>query len=283
MLFASRNEIMQYCSDNLLEYHEDISNENTDIQRNKIRHMIIPLMEELNPSFRDGLIRTMGNLQDVNKIQLTEISNAWERIALRKGSDYYLSIEELKLLDPLGTYLYEFLKPFHFNSDVTSDIAVSLTGGPGKQFISRTHRVVRDRDSLIITAPEHEEKKQYYLDAMCSELNSPFKMKVSILERKYKYEIPESARTACIDLEKVQFPLIIRRWERGDYFRPLGMSGIKKLSDYFVDQKMSLPEKENTWILANGEQVVWIIGRRLDDRYKITSSTKNILMLELTG
>lgn len=283
LLFASRTEIGQYCIDNLLEYREDTSNENTEIQRNKIRHRVIPLMEELNPSFREGLIRTMGNLHDINKIQLIEIANAWERIAIRKGKDYYLSTEELQLLDPLVTYLFEFLRPFHFNNDTVNDIAASLKGGAGKQFLSRTHRIVRDRETLIITSLEPDDRTVYYLDATCSEMSSPIRMKVSILERKYRYEIPESSKIACIDMAKVQFPMIIRRWKRGDFFKPLGMTGLKKLSDFFVDQKMSLPEKEKTWILANGEQVVWIMGRRLDDRYKITPSTKNILMLELTA
>jgi tRNA(Ile)-lysidine synthase len=283
LLFASRKEITEYSKKNFLDYREDASNENTEIQRNKIRHMVIPLMEELNPSFRDGLIKTMGNLHDVNKIQLAEIRNAWERIALRKGNDYYLSIAELKLLDPLITYLYEFLKPFHFKTEVVGEIVSSLDSISGKQFLSRSNRLVRDRESLIVTSLVSDDRRIYYLDESTSELSSPLKMKVSIIERKYKYEIPDSPRTACIDIDKVQFPLIIRHWEKGDYFKPLGMSGIKKLSDFFVDQKMSLPEKENAWILANGEQVAWIIGKRLDDRFKITSKTKNILMLELIG
>jgi tRNA(Ile)-lysidine synthase len=283
LLFASRKEIRNYCSDNLLEYREDASNENIDIHRNKIRHQVIPLMEELNPAFRDSLIKTMGNLHDINKIKAAEIENAWERIAIRKGSDYYLSIAELNLLDPIATYLYEFLRPFHFNSEVVNDIVYSVGNLPGKQFLSHTHRLVRDRESLILTSLKRDNQKVHYVDATCSELSSPVKMKVSIIERKYKFQIPDSTRIGCIDIDKVQFPLIIRRWKRGDFFKPLGMSGIKKLSDFFVDQKMSIPEKENTWILANGEQVVWIIGRRLDDRYKITSATKNILKLELIG
>lgn len=283
LLFASRKEIEQYCIENNLEYREDSSNESLEFLRNKIRHKVLPLMEELNPAFREGLIKTMGNLRDINKIQLLEIEYAWKRVSTRKGQDYYISIAELKLLDPLPTYLYQFLKPFHFNSEVVNEIASGLDSISGKQFLSKTHRLVRDRDSLIVTSLELIDLKIHYLDATCRELSHPLKMKVSILERKYKFQIPDSERIGCIDLEKIQFPLIIRRWQKGDYFRPLGMTGIKKLSDFFIDLKMSLPEKENTWILANGEQVVWIIGRRLDDRYKITPDTKKILKMELIG
>ena len=96
-----------------------------------------------------------------------------------------------------------------------------------------------------------------------------------------KFKIPDAQFIACIDRDRVQFPLLIRKWQTGDYFKPLGMSGLKKISDFFIDSKLSLPEKENVWIVANGEQVVWIIGRRLDDRYKITPATQNILKLEL--
>lgn len=134
LLFASRNEIIQYCKNNMLDFREDISNENTEIQRNKIRHMVIPLMEELNPSFREVLIRTMNNLQDSNKIQLREINNAWERIMVRKGKDYYISIADLKLIDPIITYLFEFLRPFHFNNEVVSEIAATLDSSRGNVF-----------------------------------------------------------------------------------------------------------------------------------------------------
>ena len=281
LLFASRKDIEQYCRENSLEFREDLSNESLEFQRNKIRHKILPLMEELNPSFREGLIRTMGNLQDSQKILSTEIQNAWDRVAITRGNDYYLSISELKTFDPLPTYLFQFLKCFHFNNDVVNDIVAALDNGPGKQFMSRSHRIVRDREFLIVSEAGGEDVKVHYLDETTSELNIPVKMKVSIIETKYKFQISDSPRIGCIDMKKIHFPLVIRRWQKGDYFRPLGMNGVKKLSDFFVDLKLSLPEKENTWILANGEEIVWVIGRRLDDRYKITEKTKNILRMEL--
>ncbi len=281
LLFASRKEIEQYCKENQLEYREDLSNCNLDFHRNKIRHQVIPLMEELNPAFRDGLIRTIVNLQDSKKIESREIEQAWDRISERRGKDYYLSIAELKLLDPLNSYLFLFLKSFHFNSEVVNEIVLSLDNGSGKKFYSPTHRLVRDREFLIIRDQGEEDQSIHYLDETCRELNYPVKMKISILEKKYKFEIPESSKIGCIDLSKIQFPLVIRHWEKGDSFRPFGMKGEKKLSDFFIDLKMSLPEKESTWILTNGAEIVWVIGRRLDDRYKITSKTKNIFRMEL--
>ena len=281
LLFASRQEIEHYRHENFLDFREDASNQSLDYQRNKIRHTLLPVMETLNPSFRDGMIRTMGYLDDVSKIFDGAIHEAWERITLRKGNDYLISIAELKLLDPLPTYLFEFLKPFGFNSMVITDIVSSLDGISGKQFISPTHRLVRDRESLILTPLVAEGQRQFYLEAGMTEMSFPVHLKIAVHERKEKFPIPNSRFTACIDRDCVQFPLLIRRWKEGDFFKPLGMNGFKKMSDFFIDTKLSLPEKENVWIVANGEQVVWIVGHRIDDRYKITPATQNILRLDL--
>jgi len=281
LLFASRDEIELYRHENFLDFREDSSNQSLDYQRNKIRHTLLPVMETLNPSFREGLIRTMSYLEDVSKICDKAIHQSWERVALRKGKDYLISIAELKLLDPLPTYLFEFLKPFGFNSMVVSDIVSSLDGTSGKQFISPTHRLVRDRESLILTQSFPENRKQFYLEEGMTELAHPVHLRISVAEKKDKFKISTSRFVACIDHDCVQFPLLIRKWQQGDYFKPLGMNGFKKISDFFIDAKLSLPEKENIWILANGEQVIWIIGHRLDDRYKITSGTQHILKLEI--
>ena len=281
LLFASRKEIEQYRRKNFLDFREDESNKSLEFQRNKIRHTLMPVMETLNPGFRDGMIRTMGYLGDVSKIVDEAVARCWERVALRKGNDYVISIAELKLLDPLQTYLFEFMKPFGFNSVVVGDIVASLDGLTGKQFISPTHRIVHNRESLILTLLLQENKKHFYLEEGKLELLTPVHLKIEVIRGKETFKIPGSRFVACIDRDKVQFPLLIRKWEQGDYFKPLGMSGFKKVSDFFIDSKLSLPEKENVWLVANGEQVVWIVGHRIDDRYKITPQTQTILRLDL--
>lgn len=283
LLFATRAEIANWCIEHELEYRDDSSNSSLDYQRNKIRHQLLPLMEELNPSFRESLQKTIHYLKDVSTIYFQEIQQCWERVAIRKGREYHLSISELKLLEPMHTYLFEFLKPFHFNSEVVTQIQETLEGEPGKQFFSPTHRVVRDRDHLIITQLPGKEKLVYYIDEGLKDLTKPLSIQIRKLDRDQHFRIPRSAKVACIDLDKIQFPLKIRKWEQGDFFRPLGMNGFKKLSDFFIDEKMSLPEKENTWLVTNGEQVVWIIGKRIDDRYKITDETTRVLELVIGG
>ncbi len=281
LLFASRHEIEQYLNENQLNFREDSSNQSLNYQRNRIRHSLLPVMDTLNPSFRESLIKTMSYLEDVSKICDTAIQQSWERVAFRKGSDYLISIAELKLLDPLPTYLFWFLKPFGFNNMVVGDIVQSLDGMSGKQFISPSHRLVRDRDSLILTPVYLENSKHFYIEEETKELLVPIHLKISLIEKREKFKIPDSPLVACIDRNCFQFPLLIRKWQKGDYFKPLGMKGFKKLSDFFIDSKLSLPEKENVWIIANGEQVIWIIGHRLDDRYKITANTRSILKIEI--
>ena len=280
LLFASRKEIEKYRHENYLDFREDRSNSSLDYQRNKIRHTLLPVMETLNPSFREGLVKTMGYLDDSLKIFNQSIQQNWERVAQRSGRDYLISIPELKLLDPLATYLFEFLKPFGFNSDVVDDIILGLNGISGKQFLSATHRLVRDRESLILTPLLSENQRQFYLDENVEKMTHPVSLKISVVQNDDHFKMSKSPLIAYIDHDRIHFPLLIRKWQSGDYFKPLGMSGLKKVSDFFIDMKFSLPEKQNSWILANGEQLVWIIGHRLDDRFKITSDTKVILKIE---
>lgn len=281
LLFSSRMEIETYRRKNFLEFNEDSSNQSFDFQRNKIRHNLLPVMETLNPSFREGLIKTMGYLEDIAKISERAISMAWERAMVRNGDDLFISIAELKLLDPLSTYLFEFLKPFGFNSVTVEEIIASINGISGKQFLSPSHRIVHDRDSLILTKLFEDNQSHYYFDSDIKELVTPVRLKIGILTNDSSFRITGSRLMAYIDLDKVQFPLLIRKWQQGDYFKPLGMEGFKKVSDFFIDSKLSLPEKEKVWMVANGEQVVWIMGHRLDDRFKITHTTTKVLVLEL--
>ncbi len=281
LLFASRKAIEAYRFENHLEFREDRSNQDLDYQRNKIRHQLIPLMEELNPSFRGTLSKTMGILQDVYSVYQQEIAEMWSRVSIQKDDDYYISIRELTLLNPLNTCLFEFLKPFRFNSDVVAEIVDSLDGQPGKQFFSPTHRLIIDREYLMIRQTTKETDTVCYLEADQSMAEQPVKARVTRIKRDQQFRMDYSPKVALIDFDKLQFPLLIRKWKAGDYFRPLGMKGFKKVSDYFIDEKFSLADKERTWILANGEQIIWIMGHRLDDRYKITPETKEILRIEL--
>jgi len=280
LLFASRGEIENYRHELFLDFRMDATNQNLEFQRNKIRHSLMPIMDSLNPNFREGLIRTMDHLDKTASIYNRTITEAWQRVVSTNDQTHYISIEALQNLDPLDTYLFEFLKPFGFKGSNIGDIVQSLSGLSGKQFSSTTHRLLHDRENLVLTPLVEEEVSHFYLDQEQNEISYPIHLQISKEMSNGSIYYTDSKSEASIDQDKVQFPLLIRKWQQGDYFKPLGMTGLKKLSDYFVDSKLSLLEKENVWILANGEQIVWIIGHRLDDRYKITSQTKRIVKIK---
>ncbi len=282
LLFAARKEIEAYASSRDLHYREDSTNAQTDYQRNKIRHLILPLMEELNPSFREGLLTTISHLKDASLIYNRAIEAIKERVISRKSPDTIeISISEMKLLDPLPTYLFELLKEYHFNGEVVEDLVKSIDKQSGKQFFSPTHRAILDREVIIVQKQDGQSSMRYYVDEKTTDVAFPVKLSITKHRRTVDFRLSNSDRIAMIDSAKLQFPLILRKWQKGDYFKPLGMSGIKKLSDFFIDEKFSLNDKEKTWILANGEEIVWIIGFRLDDRYKITPATVDYLEVRL--
>jgi len=282
LLLCSRREIETYAAGHKLHYREDSSNALTDFQRNKIRKMVLPLMEELNPSFRESMENTIGHLRETSTIYNQAIERVRELTVRRKANgEAEILLAELRILRPLSTYLFELLRPFHFNSEVVEEIVKAIDGQAGKQFFSPSHRAVLDREAIIIRKLSEETSARFYLDETVSGIEVPVKLSISTLERTKSFHWNTSPLIATLDKDLLQFPLILRKWQKGDYFQPLGMQGMKKLSDFFVDEKFSLPQKEQCWILANGEEIVWIVGIRVDDRYKITHQTRNILVLKL--
>jgi tRNA(Ile)-lysidine synthase len=278
LLFARRQEIETYAIEQNIDFREDSSNVLLDFQRNKIRHMVVPFMEELNPSFRQGMQETISHLHDAYLIFQQAVDLAAERAVMHKsGGEIEISLAELRLLDPLSTYLFEILKSFHFNGDVVDEMIKCIDGQSGKQFFSATHRAILDREVILVQKIKEVSQRRTYLEECCGRIESPVELSISIKKRDATLQLKTPSHLALIDKDKVRFPLIIRKWQPGDYFQPLGMKGVKKLSDFFVDEKFSLADKEKVWLLTNGEEIVWIIGVRLDDRYKITAETRNIL------
>ena len=282
LLFATVREIEEYAAAVNLEYREDSTNALTDFQRNKIRHLVIPLMEELNPSFRLGMQETIHHLRDANAIFKQAVGHAAERaVTHRKAGVIEISISELKMLRPMETYLFEFLKPFLFNGDVVDDLSKSLDGQPGKQFFSSTHRALVDRDTVIVRKLPVATPGRFYLEDQNTVVDFPVKLSFTNKARNEVTSLTTPPGTALVDKDLLQFPLIVRKWQTGDFFQPLGMKGMKKLSDFFVDEKFTLADKEDAWLLTNGEEIVWLIGIRLDDRYKISPSTRNVLEIRV--
>lgn len=281
LIFFEREDILSYAGQNQLLWREDITNSQTKYSRNKIRHHIIPAFKELNPAFISTMAENIGRLRQIEDIYLSSLEKVKKEIIVREKDHAWISLDDIKRLEPAFTWLYEILLDFDFSPYVVKDILKNLDSISGKQFLSPSHRIVKDREKLIIQALRKQSFKRYYIEDPSQDIDEPIKMELSILNNFIKPEIPKDPDIAWLDMDNLEFPLLIRKWEAGDYFMPLGMKNMKKLSDFFIDNKLSLPEKENIWLLLSGTKIVWIIGKRIDNRFRVTEKTSRILQIRL--
>ncbi len=279
LLFASREDIKKYALSNNLDWREDSSNVSVKYSRNKIRHNIIPLFEEINPRFTDTLTDNIRKLSESEEIYISAIREKRNEYLFRETGYSWISVNELVKLHPIDTWAYELLRDYNFSQGVVNDIIRSLDSPPGRQFFSPTHRLVKDRGKLLIHPIREENLRRYYIEDPYREISEPLHLDMDVIPNSSNFNIPSSPEIACLDLDLLEFPLLLRKWEPGDYFRPLGMINMKKLSDFFIDIKLSLPEKENTWILQSGSEIAWIVGLRIDDHFKIRPDSKKILKI----
>lgn len=281
LLFAARKEILEYLHSSNYNFREDSSNSSVKYCRNLIRHEIIPLFEQINPRFRETMIENILRLQDTETIYLDYIEHNRTSVFKEEEHRIFINLKKLNELTPLSSFLFEFLKPFGFSKTQITDIEESLDKTPGKQFYSLTHRLIKDRTDLILEEISSVNDRKFYIDAETIMINKPLILKFSKLELKVDFNITNSNLIGLFDLDQIVFPLILRKWQKGDYFMPLGMKNLKKLSDFFIDNKLSIFDKENTWILESNNKIVWILGYRIDERFKITKNTKDILKVEI--
>jgi len=284
LLFTFRRQLEKFVSERGLPFREDSSNNSVKYIRNRIRHQILPLLKEINPEYDQATTETINRIREFEQIGFQVIDERRNQIIKRERDRHIIEIARLRALTPIGTFAWELLSPFGFNQSVIDDILACQDHVAGKTFFSPNHRLIKDRKHLIIMPLEKEKKSRVYRI-------SNFKVKKKIIQplpllfRKLPYtktvEIPISKNCASLDCKKLEFPLTLRKWEAGDAFYPFGMNKKKKLSHFFIDEKFPLSDKENTWLLCSGRQIIWIVGHRIDHRFRITSQTKAILQVTL--
>lgn len=281
MLFTNRAEILDYCQRMTITYRTDSSNLETVYKRNLIRQQILPLLEDVNPAFRRNALKTIGNLYETGQLFQQRMSEIKASVYSEDDQGAMIHIDKLQNLSPLRTILFELIRPFGFQAEQTDDIIDSLGRESGRKFFSDGYRLVKDREYLLISPFSSKQNKVFYIEEDCSKMSFPIRLTIEKIERTPDFSFSTHPQVVDLDLDKLVYPLILRHWNEGEYFQPLGMNGLKKLSDFFIDEKYSIPDKENAWLLASGNQLVWIVGKRLDDRFKITAKTKRIVRIRL--
>lgn len=278
LLAFSREEIEDYARISHLKWREDSSNTSVKYLRNKIRHEILPKLFELNPKMLETFEVTRNNLNESAALVDDYISALFPRIAKEEEFGYSFRIKLLKTIPHLKAVLYELFKTFGFTE--WNDVYDLLEAQPGKIVYSKTHRLIKDRENLLLTLLPDPEEREFEILAGEEVVMLP----IGTFQFEEVGELSEAdAKTIFLDLNKLQFPLTVRKWEKGDYFIPFGMKGKKKLSKFFKDEKLSLPEKENCWLLCSRNEIVWVIGHRADARFRVEKETSTILKLTYTA
>ena len=276
LLCVSRKDIEQYIEEREFSFVEDSTNKDEKYKRNAVRNSLIPLMEKLNPSVRGALSRTINNLAEVEKVYDNAIKKSIEKIYFDNKIDINKLLEETSSL----SVLFSILTPYGFTSSDISDINNSLKSTSGKVFLSDNYKVIRDRNFLLIEKKSDDDfTKEIYIDKENQHIKYPISLEIKFHDN--VVSLIKSPNILMADADTLTYPLKLRRWRKGDWFIPLGMKGKKKLSDYFVDKKLSLSDKENVWIFTTAkDEIIWIVGKNVDERFKITDKTTKTMVIQ---
>ena len=262
LLCLDRKEIINYLNRTGQDYVTDSTNLQDEYTRNKIRLNLLPMMQEINPSVKESIFNTAEHLSEVSIIYKKSIEEATKRVQTTEG----ICIDALMQETAPETLLFEILYPLGFNAAQIRDIYRALEGQPGKTFSSEHWRVVKDRKYLLIEAYQQVEQPLLAME------------KYSLTP---DFIIPRDKEVACFDADKLLHPLSLRLWQQGDVFTPFGMKGRKKVSDYMTDRKFSLLRKEQQWVLCCGKDIIWLVGERTDNRFRVDSSTQRVLIIHI--
>ncbi len=276
LLAISRREIMEYLSNNQVPYVIDHTNEEELYTRNILRLKVLPILEKINPSVKNSIVTTSNNLKEAEKIYDGYIKNAIEVVF----KNNLIDIQKLKQTLSPQSVLFEILSPIGFTPSVIEDIANNLDSIPGKIYMADNYRLLKDRDYLVISDCKLEKKEdileEFLIYQDSDDMQQPITLTYKTEINTPQFVIQKSKSVLHADIDKLSFPLTLRKWRKGDWFVPFGMDGKKKISDFFTDNKFTLFQKEETWVLLSGNNIVWIVNHRADNRFKITVTSKTI-------
>ncbi len=278
LLFAKKQELRDFAEENKLEWVEDSSNASDKYSRNYFRNQLIPMVQQVFPAAESNLADNLQRFRDIETLYYQSIAIHKSKLIVRKGDEWHIPTLKLKKAQPINSIVYEIIKEHGFTAAQVPAVIELLDSETGKYICSSTHRIIKNRGWLIIVKLHASNSNLIVLDEAGS---TNFELGELILKADLPVpaSIPTDAAMACLDAAAVKFPLLLRTWKTGDYFYPLGMKKKKKLSRFFIDAKLSKTQKEKIWVIESGKKIVWVIGYRIDERYKITTSTKKIFQL----
>lgn len=280
LLSFKKHELLAYARENQLEYVEDSSNANSYYTRNYFRNELLPAVSKVFPAAEDNILKNIQRLKEVEQVYNNAMQHYKNRIVEQRDHEEHLPILKLQKLSAFRTVLWEIIKVKGFSSAQVNEVIKLMSAENASYIDSSTHRIIKNRKWLIIT-PRQSKQDEYIVierhDRKTAFTLGALKIEPSIPAS--SFSISSAKNIAAFDESTIEFPLMLRRWKQGDYFYPLGMRKKKKLSRFFIDEKLSPTEKENVWVLEMNKKIIWIINHRIDDRVKITPSTSQVLKI----
>jgi tRNA(Ile)-lysidine synthase len=281
LLSYSKQQIVDYAAKFQVAFREDKSNLKQDYSRNKMRLHIIPQLEELYPAFKNNIANNIHRMNEVNEIYLQQIKNYKKKLIEQRGKDFYIPILKLKTITPLATILFELIKEFHFSYEQTLQVLQLLERQTGSLVASQSHQIIKNRNFLIVTEKNTQLSELILIDEGNTKIETQdFVMKLKSI-RADKFEINKGLKYCAIDAKLIEFPLLLRKWRTGDYLYPFGMTKKKKLSKVLIDAKIPLHEKETIWVVESNKKIVWVVGVKSDNRFRVSEKTQNVLCFEI--
>jgi len=280
LLFATKDEILLFAKDSQLTFREDSSNNSDKYTRNYFRNQLLPAMQKVFPQVKENLLHNAERFKEINSIYNEALEKIKGKLIVNKGNEIHLPILKLQKINALYTILFEIIKEYGFTPSQLGDIVQLINAETGKYVVSNTHRIFKNRSWLIIH-PLAENTSAHYLIEPGNESTSFPAGEMIVSFTNAPVEINKASNIAMLNANEIKFPLILRKWKKGDYFYPLGMRKKKKISRFLIDQKIPLHQKENTWVIESNKKIIWVVGHRIDERFKLTDFVSNILILRL--
>jgi len=283
LLFATKERLQQFAQERGLAWVEDSSNASEKYTRNYFRHELIPMLQSVYPAVTRNLGENIQRFREIETLYKQAVGRHKDKLLVRKGNEVHIPVLKLKKMQPLNTLIYEIIQDLGFSSQQVGAVVELLDSGSGKYVLSATHRILKDRNWLIISPLTAAAADHVLVEASEGRvLYEGGELRFRMLASDDKIVPTDSSAEAWLDAAAIQFPLLLRKWRPGDYFYPLGMRKKKKLARFFIDSKLSLARKEKVWVLEMDKKIIWVVGMRIDDRFRLTAGTRKVLKIEIS-
>ena len=279
LLFATREDILIYAKENNIAWVEDSSNLTNKYTRNFLRNKLIPLIKDFFPDIKNNIADNISRFKEVEQLYNYSIEQHKKNLLEYKDNEIHIPVLKLQKTKPLDTIIWEIIREYNFHTSQIEEIKKLFTANNSSYINSSTHRIIKNRNWLIIVPNKTEDASHILIE----KLNTGIKFKQGILKIENieitNHKLQTASNIAQLDTSLIEFPLLLRKWKQGDYFYPLGMQKKKKLNRFFIDRKLSSTEKEKVWVLESNKKILWVIGYRIDDRFKISATTKEVFII----